>query len=166
MSSVILAHSNLPSGIGQIWWRPYYMAHIIYVPYIMVHIYNIYTALISYGSSFQTHMHMQCFLFLQQLQFWIIIWWHIDQGCPDRIWSISYGPYDMEQGFSVWSGHPWYRLDIKMASKANLHRRDLVLNQLLLPVAICITSFVNILVPNAGTFLIGWPMKISLEHLS
>lgn len=42
-----------------------------------------------------------------------------------------------------------------MVSKANTYRRDLVLNQLLVPVVISITSFVNIIVPNAGWFMIG-----------
>ena len=43
-----------------------------------------------------------------------------------------------------------YRLEINMVSKANTYRRDLVLNQLLVPVVISITAFINIIVPNAG----------------
>ena len=53
-----------------------------------------------------------------------------------------------------------------MTSKANTHRRGLVLGQLLLPVVICITSFVIILVPNSGKFLIGRPMKVNSYSLT
>ena len=59
-----------------------------------------------------------------------------------------------------------YRLDVKMTSKANTHRRSLVMSQLLLPVVICITSFVIILVPNSGKFLIGRPMKVNSYSLT
>ena len=59
-----------------------------------------------------------------------------------------------------------YRLDVKMTSKANTHRRSLVMSQLLLPVVICITSFVIILVPNSGKFPIGRPMTVNSYSLT
>ena len=88
MSSAILAHSNLPSGIGS-WiqstvdclpqtWENFDESERIAVMWIKLWIIVYNQRVLIDWSSTKTPFRTQCFLYSFYLRFWIFIWWHID----------------------------------------------------------------------------------------